>query len=215
MSMISGFVFYRMGYFDSSKTVSALQVSPNGGELLNVNSDPDSTLLKTEAVGETPIMSSTKSTAPIFDLEKYEQKKKQNILPSSKSAIQLIDGEELIKQVKLENPYLYSSKSMTHPIRFEFDNKVSTEQNRQAIKVQPELLPAKEKEEKELSKARKARTKSVNSENLPEEEQIDEADPSIDKQQHKGIAWSTIGLGLLGIVFVSIGSIVYFKRRSR
>lgn len=210
--MISGFVFYRMGYFESSETASALHVSPNGGELLNSNAQQDTTQETIQQTSETPILPSSKSIAPVFDLEKYEQEHQRDILPSSKSAVRLIDGKDVFKPTELENPYLYSSKSMTHPIKFEFDNIVSTEQNRQAIKAQPELI--QEDYEENVSKAQKKATKH---DSISADEQAVEAEPLSEEveENHKGIAWRTIGIGLLGIVFVSIGSIVYFKRRSK
>lgn len=209
--MISGFVLYRSGYFDSNTTTSSLHVSPNGGELLNTTVVDTNQQKISEALSE-PFMPSSKSTVPIVDMEKYEeQSKRERLFSSSKSAIHLIDGKPFfLDEIKLDNPYLYSSKSMTFPVEFKYNPEVSSLQNRQAIQVQPELIEKKPKKEDST----KAYKQKVDPSNVSKSDTIKKGDP-VEKEKHKGIAWSTIGMGLLGIVFVSIGSIVYFKRRSK
>ncbi len=212
--MISGFVLYRSGYFDSTETetTSSLHVSPNGGELLNTTVVDTNQQKISEAISE-PIMPSSKSSVPIFDMEKYEeQRKNERMFPSSKSATHLIDGKPFfLDEIKLDNPFLYSSKSMIFPVEIKYNPEVSSLQNRQAIQVQPELI----EEESKKEDSTKAYKQKVNQEKASKGDKIKKGAPPAEKEKHKGIAWSTIGMGLLGIVFVSIGSIVYFKRRSK
>lgn len=229
--MITGFVMYRSGYFDSTQKSNALHVSPNGGELNLAQTDQDTT--KTPQINQNnqaPIMPSSKSLAPVFDASDYKMNDSRRIMPSSKSGIRLIDPLDKptvlkLEKVELNNPYtspqkkslpeqqeanqapehdiLPSSKSMTFPIKIDpaqTPNQIE-DKKREAFRKQPEL-EAKEDEMKDSSSN--------------EGESLDKGTSTESSEEESTpINWRGIWIGVLGIVFVAVGSIVYFKRRSR
>jgi hypothetical protein len=205
ISMITGFVIYRSGYFDSTKTSYALQTSPNGGELNSTQIDQDSTKSpEIEQNTNAPVMPSSKSLAPVFDLdgESVIQDMKKEILPSSKSLLHPIEIKP--DEWKLDDIHLYSSKSMTYPIEVGQTANQIEDKKREAFRKQPELEPSD--------------SSSVNTDDSDES-----SDATIKKTKRKSapetkstpINWRGIWIGVLGILFVAIGSIVYFKRRSK
>jgi hypothetical protein len=210
ISIISGFVLYRSGFFDAQDPRYALQKSHNGGELNTLNGEQDSTQTQQiEQLNELQIMPSSKSIAPAFDLKKYEQQKKLERLPSTKVLLHPIRINPKEPEIKLENPYMYSSKSAIirdfekvfekHSISYEVQTKTA-QQSPSIPKGSDSLKKLQNKHEKQ----------TLNS------NQVNAAPPS--KKSEKaptGISWGLIGLGVLGIFFVGIGSIVYFKKRPR
>ena len=176
--MITGFVMYRSGYFESSTANNSLQTSPNGGELLLASAEQDTN--RSPQINQTnqpPIMPSSKSFVPIMDIEEI----RPEIMPSS--------------------------KSMTHPIKIEPTQNQVSEKARQVYKVQPELNPNDSS----------AITIDSSAEPVAESHQdsIEAGDePELEGEKPNGISWGLISLGVLGILFVGIGSIVYFKRKS-
>ena len=205
ISMITGFVLYRSGYFDSTKTAYSLQTSPNGGELNSVQIDQNST--KSPEINQNtnaPVMPSSKSLAPVLELdrESIQQDVKMKILPSSKSMLHPIEIEP--EEWKVDDIHLYSSKSMTYPIEFGQTANQIEDKKREAFRKQPELEP-----------------KDSTSTNTDVAD--DRSEATIKKTKRKSsstpkstpINWRGIWIGVLGILFVAIGSIVYFKRRSK
>ena len=218
ISMITGFVVYRMGYFDPESSANALQTSPNGSELINENGNAnasqtqDTTNPAANQAPTQPIMPLSKSMSPAFDLKKYEaEQKKQQMMSSSKSIVIAPDFRFEDSASELKNPYMHSSKSLIHPINiglmiqsFQF------EANRQAIKVQPKLVK-KDSTENEAARA----IKIVFPVKKPNIVKGEDAAKQKSADKPKGISWGMIGLGVLGILFVGAGSIAYFKKRSK
>lgn len=201
--MITGFVMYRSGYFDSEKSTHFLHTSPNGGELNLAQIDQDS--IKSPEIHQNnaaPIMPSSKSSVPIIDMESIKQDMKKEILPSSKSMLHPIEIKPT-EEWKIGDAHLYSSKSMTFPIEVGPTANQVADKEREAFRKQPEL-ESKDSDssvktpEKPSTKGEEVTTKK--------EESKDESAP---------INWRGIWIGVLGILFVAIGSIVYFKRRSK
>ena len=204
--MISGFVLYRSGYFEAEHAHYALQKSPNGGELNNVSIEQDSTKTDTiRQMNNMPIMPSSKSITPAFNLKKYEQKQlRQEIMPSSKSMSHPIRMYPDL-DVELENPYVSSSKSViVHDFQREIENLFTSSEKQSkesAKKVEPD---ASKIQPEKLEKA------TVPALNIEQQE-----NQSVNEEKPDGVSWGMIGLGVLGILFVGIGSILYFKRRSK
>lgn len=231
-STITGFVMYRMGYFEAESNAHSLQTSHNGGELLNANIEQDTN--RTPQINqsiETPILPSSKSVVPVFDLEKYEEKKRQEILPSSKSGLHPIQFTLEVEDVKeqytqpvksalkvdlkkfeeqqAEQFRLSSSKSVIITDFQPYLKKLFSVNGPEGIKIQPQLIPTDsskiEKDTLQIDLPTKAKRVT---------NQIDFDEPKIKVDKPRGVAWGMIGLGVLGILFVGIGSIVYFKRKS-
>ena len=188
-----------------------MQSSPNGGELLNTNVNQDTN--RSPEINQRiqqPILPSSKYIAPVFDLEKYEQKKKQEIMPSSKSGLHPIRINPDVEEVTLENPYAHSSKSLIITDFKPLFKNLLSENNREAIKKQPELIP----DDKKDSLVRETKTTSKEKNHYMNEIKGAKV-VAREGTSSKSISWISIGLGVLGILFVGIGSIVYFKRRSK
>jgi hypothetical protein len=210
ISMITGFVLYRSGYFDATTASDSLQVSPNGGELYIAQVDQDSTKSPQQTINgysRKKIMPSTKSAVPIFDMESVKQDMKKQLLPSSKSIAPIFDLEELNQQESSQE-ILPSSKSMTYPIDIKPEataNEIENEK-REDFKKQPELVEDLDDVEAlgELPPSEEA-------------EMLDEVAETIESSEPESthINWRGIWIGVLGILFVALGSIVYFKRRSK
>lgn len=257
VSTLTGFVLYRMGYFDASSPSSALQTSPNGGELNSTYQAPDSTQIldsnQTPVIKqqyEHAIMPSSKSTAPVFDLKKYQEKKaKEQRMSSSKSMTFPIDlklevedvkehyvqpskSAQTIDQKKIEEKKarelrMYSSKSLIiEDFQPYIENWFSMD-SPEAIKVQPELVPKSFKPKAqsdvniEKQEAQDNFLPSSKSTILPIDPELianqikSNPNPKVEVKEPRSIAWGMIGLGVLGILFVGIGSIVYFKKKSK
>ncbi len=195
ISMISGFVLYRSGYFEAEHAHYALQKSPNGGELNNVIIEQDST--KTETIRQMnnmPIMPSSKSMSPMLNIE--------DLVPSSKSMLHPIDID-WDSVFLVDNPYASSSKSTI--LNHDWIKLLDIKALSKSI-VQPKTLKvdiSSVEKDTEMNTAVKATT-------IEKKEK-----PRIQKEKPDGISWGMIGLGVLGILFVGIGSILYFKRRSK
>lgn len=117
ISMITGFVMYRTGAFDSTTASSALHTSPNGGELNNANRAPNST--------EAP---------------EINQQNTNKIMPSSKSMV--LSNEFKIDVKEINKEYASSSKSMLHPIQIESTpNQITEKDQKQVAKIQPKSSP--------------------------------------------------------------------------
>lgn len=215
VSMLTGFVIYRMGYFDSSTPSSALQTSPNGGELNSANQVPDS--IQTPQINQQnkpEIMPSSKSITPAIDLKEYQEKKaKEQRMSSSKSTI-LTDFNLEVEDVK--EHYVRPQKSM-RTIDLKKIEKQKGEELRMAssksLIITDFNLEAKDvidplvHSSKTLVHPIGLKTSS-NAVSAREEPTGEVEKPAI-------IYWGMIGLGVLGILFVGIGSIVYFKKKSK
>ena len=239
VSTLTGFVIYRMGYFDAASASSSLQTSPNGGELNNANQSnqaPDSTKIpEINQQNQPAIMPSSKS-GRAFDLEKYEEKKAKELrMSSSKSMahpIEIKTIQGLIEpKVELENPYIASpkpeptldfekyqqqkeeqvrmssSKSLIMPINLKLSKELIERFKLDDKKVQPEITTLDTTQKKELNVDDIADPTFVSN-------QI-ESVKETKTEKPSGTHWGMIGLGVLGILFVGIGSIVYFKRKSK
>lgn len=220
-----------------------MQTSYNGGELLNANVEQDTNHSpQINPNNAQPIMPSSKSISPTFDLEKYQKARmsssksmthpiefklevedvKDHYTQPAKSArtINLKKYEEQLGEEKLR---LSSSKSLIITDFQPFVNKWFSVNGPEGIKVQPELIP------KDSSKS--TVQSDLNPENNKFRTYYDSKKPQEKNDQElielKGavrfaetstrfvhISWSAIGLGVLGILFVVIGSIIYFKRKS-
>lgn len=183
ISMITGFVMYRMGYFSSEKT-EVFHPNPNGGELLVASIDQDTN--QTPAIKQSkhnPIMSSSKSIVPVIDQQELKQRSQIEILPSS--------------------------KSMIHPIEIKVDKDAITEINKKK-EVKPSPIP-EDSDSLKQERKKTSTSKAVSNEIKPANSNV--SNDTIEKPTN--ISWGTIGLGVLGILFVGVGSIVYFKRRSK
>ncbi|MDG1332067.1 MAG: hypothetical protein P8P74_07045 [Crocinitomicaceae bacterium] len=199
ISMITGFVMYRSGYFDSTETSYSLQKSPNGGELNANLAQVDQDTNKIPQINQNnaaPIMPSSKSAVPILDLEEAIQDDKKRILPSSKSMLHPIEISP-----ETQRKMMSSSKSIIIS-----DPSVSSKSNREAIKIQPELEP----KDSSIADIDESEESESTGENIKEKKGKVEPD-----NKSTPINWRGIWIGVLGILFVAIGSIVYFKRRSK
>lgn len=203
ISMITGFVMYRTGAFDSTTASSALHTSPNGGELNNANQAPSSTgNLEINQQNTNEIMPSSKSLAPAIDLKKYEQEKKKELRMSSSKSMMLPNDFKIdVEDIKKE--YVSSSKSMLHPIKVEpTANKMSEKDQQQIAKLQPKFSPTTSDTKQDIT-SDPTKDHSIKS---GEREEI---------RKTSGVYWGLVGLGVLGIVFVGIGIFVYFRYKLR
>lgn len=225
--MISGFVLYRSGYFDSTPASDALQVSPNGGEIHLAQVDQDST--KAPQINQNnaaPIMPSSKLIVPVLDGEKYLKRETKTIMPSTKSGIRLIEPfkespDVNLEKVELKNPYISKSKSPSFDqdkVKEEVEMHIlpSSKSMTFPIEVKPEgtsygldtakQLKQEEKEDDEIADDAPSKQGETVEEGSKNASSADESTP---------INWRGIWIGVLGILFVAAGSIVYFKRRSK
>lgn len=197
--MITGFVMYRSGYFDSTETPYSLQKSPNGGELNANLAQVDQDTNKIPQINQNnaaPIMPSSKSMAPVFDLESLKEDMKKEILPSSKSMLHPIEISPETKRKMMS-----SSKSIIIS-----DPSVSSKSNREAIKIQPEIEP----KDSSIADIYESDEGESTGQNIKEKK-----GKTVEDTKSTPINWRGIWIGVLGILFVAIGSIVYFKRRSK
>lgn len=284
VTTLTTFVVYRMGYFDASSPSSALQTSPNGGELNNANQAPDSKQIvdsiqspEIKQQTEPQIMPSSKSAVPLFDLDEYKRNNPSSIMPSTKVMLHPIEIKTskgpvpmVLPKSELENPFvnstnkevpafdlekleqkkenelrMSSSKSMvlSDPKLVNF---LLSEEERPLIKPKPRIelteeqirmyssksattLFTIESLEKVIPEKYRREFFKIDNENEPkkpelttsvsdeiEEIEIDGAKRVADSKTNiTTINWRLIGIGVLGILFVGIGSIVYFKRKSK
>ena len=136
-----------------------------------------------------------------------EQPKHDPIMSSSKSIVPVIDQQELKQRSQIE--ILPSSKSMIHPIEIKIDKDAITEINKQK-EVKSTPIPEDSDSLKEERK-KTSTSKVVSNEIKPANSKVSNEGT----EKPTNISWGTIGLGVLGILFVGVGSIVYFKRRSK
>jgi len=181
-SMISGFVLYRSGYFED-ESQSYLQTSPNGGELL---AQVDQDTMKSPEINNAnaaPIMPSSKSAVPVIDWEKIELDEKKKMM-------------------------LYSSKSLTFPVdvKPEMTANQIEDKKREAFRQQPELEPKSDSSELITSEKR---------DSIQDVGSLKSKKKTVEETESAPINWRAIWIGVLGILFVAIGTIVYFKRRSK
>ena len=184
--MITGFVLFRSGYFNSSQTSEALHVSPNGGELHLAQVEQEQNKSQSDEVKQKedkePIMPSSKSISPVFDLDEIDEEDlKTLVLPSSKSMIYPIEIKPGATANEIEN------------------------EKREAFKKQPEL-------EKDTAEEV---TQEPTSEKETESVDKGSEETSSSETESTHINWRGIWIGVLGILFVALGSIVYFKRRAK